>query len=151
MGRQTKASKKFAPKIKGEIERRRERQKIHQRRNKNKKPQDSSNDVGKQEEENTQTEVSTSCARLLITQLAQHKEELEALRETQKEFFEFLEKEDSNLLHFDDAELEEDDESEEDEFLSMELLQSWKEGAATSVRKSLCCLLTVSSCQPRGT
>eukprot|EP01127_Copromyxa_protea_P009169 TRINITY_DN2141_c0_g1_i1.p1 TRINITY_DN2141_c0_g1~~TRINITY_DN2141_c0_g1_i1.p1 ORF type:complete len:709 (-),score=206.78 TRINITY_DN2141_c0_g1_i1:52-2178(-) len=124
MGRQTKREKKFAPKIKGEIQKRKIRQQNEQRKSKGR---------GLPEQANPEAEPIINEEKPK-TELAQHKDELEALRSTQKEFFEFLEKEDSGLLQFGEDELQDDEEEEEDHILTQELFEQWKKEAPTSIK-----------------
>lgn len=55
------------------------------------------------------------------------------MRETQKEFFDFLEKEDAGLLEFGDEELKDEEEEEQKETLTKQVLAQWKKDAYTSV------------------
>lgn len=78
-------------------------------------------------------------------QIAQHKEQLARLKETQKEFMQFLEDENADELRFGQEELPNHSEDEEVEteapvednpdqiVLTAELFEKWKAGAPTQV------------------
>ena len=52
--------------------------------------------------------------RLLREEIDQHQKDLDALKETDPEFYKFLQEEDAELLEFDESEGEEDDDEDED-------------------------------------
>eukprot|EP01125_Pyxidicula_operculata_P005070 TRINITY_DN1858_c1_g1_i1.p1 TRINITY_DN1858_c1_g1~~TRINITY_DN1858_c1_g1_i1.p1 ORF type:complete len:712 (+),score=233.86 TRINITY_DN1858_c1_g1_i1:31-2166(+) len=91
------------------------------------------------EEENTAQEESK---KKISPEVEQHMKELEELKSTQSEFFEFLAKQDADLLHFgqdekdfvaeDEGEEEEEHEDAKGEELTLNLLESWMRAAPTS-------------------
>eukprot|EP01130_Rhizamoeba_saxonica_P002575 TRINITY_DN12354_c0_g1_i1.p1 TRINITY_DN12354_c0_g1~~TRINITY_DN12354_c0_g1_i1.p1 ORF type:complete len:646 (+),score=167.15 TRINITY_DN12354_c0_g1_i1:54-1991(+) len=114
-----KRTRKYAPKLKNEIERKkREKYRNQKKRKRDELTQDDSSYQPQDEDLTDQNEIKA------------HMDDIENLKESQKEFFEFLEAEGSNLLDFgldQFSSSEEDEEPLEDTVLTLEIFDKWCE------------------------